>query len=91
MRKVFLSALLVFALASVVSAEPVPSKVITIEPEVHEIGFWENVPFAEGVARGSLRYTLYMDVFQPKVKEKCPPPQKKLSTSFPPVLPALSS
>ncbi len=72
MRKVFLSALLVFALASVVSAEPVPSKVITIEPEVHEIGFWENVPFAEGVARGSLRYTLYMDVFQPKVKEKCP-------------------
>lgn len=72
MRKLVFALVLVLALSSFALADNVPSKVIDVPAEVHEIAFWENVPFAEGVARGSLRYTLYMDVFQPKVKEKCP-------------------
>ena len=72
MRKLVFALVLVLALSSVALADNVPSKIIDVPAEVHEIAFWENVPFAEGVARGSLRYTLYMDVFQPKVKEKCP-------------------
>lgn len=73
MRKVLLTILVLFLTSSVSQAvEKFESKVIEVEIKTNSITFWENIPFAEGIARGSLRYTLEMDVLQPDSKEPLP-------------------
>ena len=48
------------------------SKILNVDPVKNEITLWENIPFSEGIARGVLRYSLTMDVLQPRVREKSP-------------------
>ncbi len=75
MRKVLLSFLIVVLFSSFSFADEAKkfeSRVIDVEVINNSITFWENIPFAEGIARGSLRYTLEMDILQPDSNEPLP-------------------
>ncbi len=73
MRRFLLLSLALLLTGSIAFAqEKFESRVIDVDLRTNQVTFWENIPFAEGVAMGSLRYTLEMDILQPDSKEPLP-------------------